>query len=188
MTYETWERDLRERIESLPEEECDRVLEYYREMFGEMTGGGRTEESVLEEFGTPEKCAAQVLGEWESKSEKAEDPAPAPKREKRISAAEVVGLIFFTLFLVLPFVAVAISIVISFAAVTLAGGVTGIAGIVFALYYPFSGALSSSIMAGVGLGIASSGVGLLLFVAFWQLTKRTAMLFAKAFRAMYVRR
>ena len=192
MTYEIWENDLRSRILSLPAEERERVLEYYREMYSEMTASGRSVESILEEFGTPEKCAAQVSAEWGSKAEDSENALPAsapePKGKKRVSAAEVVGLIFATLLLILPIGVSAFAVVISFGAVCVSGGVVGVGGILLAIAYPFSGASAASIPAGIGLSLASAGAGLLLMVGFYYLTKWSAIWTILALKAIYKRR
>ena len=217
MTYKEWEKDLAKGIKTLPKGERARVLEYYREMFDEMTGGGRTESSVLEEFGLPEKCAVQALSEWVTRTESGEvvlanareekqleialDEARAQKKEAialsravekkrgRISAGEVVGLIFFTLLLVLPLGVSALALVISFGAISLSGGVIGLAGVVFAVGFPFTGnATGIANLAGVGIGIAASGVGLLLFVGFFYVTKGSGILFYRAIKAIYKRR
>ena len=182
MTYKLWERNLKKGIKTLPKEERERIAEYYREMFDELKSGGMDEESAIAELGSPEKCAAQAIAEGE------QNPSSAPKARAKFSAAEAVGLIFFTLLLILPFGAAALGIVIAFGAVALSGGVLGIGGLVFAVYFPFSGASSSAVTAGIGLGIAASGVGLLLLVGFFYATKWATILLAKALRAVYVRR
>lgn len=190
MTYKVWERRLKRGIKGLPKGERERIAEYYREMFYEMTSGGRTEESVLAEFGSPEKCALQVLTEEEfSAKEGGNLRSVSPARARRRSSpAEVAGLVFFTLLLVLPLTVVALGILTAFGALTLSGGVIGVCGVAFALCFPFSGVSGAAVFSGIGMGVASSGAGLLLFVGFFYATKGMAVALYKALRAVYVRR
>ena len=189
MTYKVWERKLKKGIKKLPKEERGRVVEYYREMYEDMKSGGRAEDSVLFEFGSPEKCAEQALSEQ----------TPIRKKEGRIkgekagnggkySVAGFIGLVFFSLLVAFPLLIVAIAVLISFGAVSIAGGVAGIAGVVLAVYVPFSGISAAFVMSGVGVCIAAAGVGCLLFVAFFYATKGMAIGIVKALKAIYVRR
>lgn len=186
MTYKVWERKLKKGINALPKEERERVAEYYREMYDEMRIGGRSESSILAEFGSPERCAQQAL--TEGKTTRGTRGSSRQSERKRVSAAEAVGLFFFTLLVILPISVVAVSIVISFGAVCLSGGAIGIAGVVFAIAVPFMGIASSAIPVGIGMGIAASGIGCLLFVAFFYATKGAAIIFGKVLKAIYVRR
>lgn len=187
MTYKVWERQFKSKLKALPSGERKRIVEYYREMYADLTSGDRSEESVLAEFGTPEQCAAKVLNGGEAPSEQGESAVPAKERPK-FSAAEVLGLAFFTLLLLLPLLAVAVSVLITLGALCLSGGAVCIAGFVFACYFPFSGVASSAVAAGVGLGIAASGVGLFFLVGFFYATKGAAIALVKALKAIYVRR
>lgn len=186
MTYKVWERKLKRGLKSSPKEEQKRVVEYYREMYDEMTSGGRTEESVLAEFGPPEKCARQVMSEESVKRRKVGNVSSERKTRRDFSVARAVGLILFTLLLALPLGAAALGILVSCGALCLAGGVTGVGGIIFAVYYPFSGAVA--VLPGVGMGLAASGVGALLFVGFFYATKGVAIALFKTIKAVYARR
>ena len=187
MKYKRWERRLLKGLGALPKAERARIAEYYREMYAEMTGGGRSEESVLAEFGSPEKCAEQVLRE-EKTIPKRRVKGVEPAANKTHSAAEVAGLILFTLFIGLPLGIVAVGILITFGALCLSGGALGIAGLIFAAYYPFVGTTATEIAAGVGVGIGASGAGLLLLVGFFYATKGLAIALGKTVKAVYGRR
>ena len=153
-------------------------------MFDEMRNAGRSEASVLAEFGSPEKCAKQVLAEEREGSKN----TALVKDRKRFSAAEIVGLIFFTLLLTIPVGSGMLGILVSFGALSLSGALIGVAGLIFAVYFPFSGVAEVGVMAGIGIGVAASGVGLLLFVGFFYATKGLAIVLVKALKAVYVRR
>ena len=188
MTYKVWERQFKSKLKSLPSGERKRIVEYYREMFADLTSGERSEESVLAEFGTPEQCAAKVLNDGEAPDVQGDEAVSAKKERPKFSAAEILGLAFFTLLLLLPLLAVAISVLIALGALCISGGAVGIAGLVFACYFPFSGVASSAVAAGVGLGLGASGVGLFFLVGFFYATKGAAIALVKALKAIYVRR
>ena len=110
------------------------------------------------------------------------------QQRKQRSAAEVLGLILFTLILGIPLFSVAFAIIVTFIALSASTAAVGIAGVVFAAMYPFMGAASETIFAGIGMGFAASGIGLMLFGAFVSITRLVIIGFSKLFKAIYVRR
>ena len=190
MTYKEWERILKKEMKYLPNEERIRILEYYRELYNDMTNEGKTEDEILNEFGLPKKCVYQMLGDGEKDG--AEDGnqsfGPTGKKRNKFSAAELIGIIFFTVLLIFPLAAVGVAILISLGAITISGGAVSIAGLAFAVYYPFTGVTSYAMFTGIGMGIAASGIGLLLFIGAFFATKGMAIVLFKAFKGIYVRR
>ncbi len=180
MTYKKWERRLKSRLHSLSRDERDRALEYYREMRDEMSFNGKSEEKIIAELGSPESCARSVLADRETQ--------PTTRKKGGYSFAEVIGLIFFTIILVVPLSAVLISVIVAMGACSLVGVAASLGGIAFAIGYPIYIGGGTIGIAGIGLGIAASGVGLLLFVGFALVTKYAAILFGKFIRAIYKRR
>ena len=60
MTYKAWERALRKELRVVSRVECERTLEYYREMKDEKQASGESEETIVAEFGSPRECARRV--------------------------------------------------------------------------------------------------------------------------------
>ena len=110
------------------------------------------------------------------------------QQKKHRSAAEVLGLILFTLILGIPLFAVAFAIVIAFVALTASSAAVGIAGIAFAVMYPIMGAAGETVLAGIGMGFAASGVGLILFGIFMSFTRLVIIGFSKLCKVVYGRR
>ena len=189
MTYKEWEKDLRNELASLAKMEQDRTVEYYREMYDEMKLNGRSEESILDEFGTPEQCARKVLNSGIAKSvETNAAPQQPDKPKSKVTVAEVFGIALFTLFIIIPLTGFAISVVGTLAAVCVSGFAVGLGGIGFAIGCPILGYFSESTMVAIGAGLAASGVGWLLFAGFFAATKGAAIAFWKILKAVYVRR
>ncbi len=188
MTYKTWERKLKKELKTLPKTERERVVEYYREMRDEMVSYGRSEQSVLSELGSPESCARKALteGDYTVTGRTNNRNVSTPKRG--ITFFEFIGLTLVTLFLVLPIGSGFIGVIIAFAGVCIAGLATGISGIVAAVAYPIYTGGGVAATAGIGLGLTASGVGFLLFVVFFILTKYSAIFLAKLLKAIYKRR
>ena len=153
-------------------------------MRDDMASYGKSEETILAELGSPESCAKKAIsgGDYSSEARKT-----AAKKGNH-TFFEVVGLLLITLFLVLPIGSACIGVIAGFAGVCIAGAATGIAGIIAAVAYPIYVGAGAAATAGVGLGLAASGVGLLLFVAFFVITKYSAIFFAKLLKAIYKRR
>lgn len=187
MTYKKWERKLKKELSPLPKTECERVLEYYREMRDEMASGGRSEESILAELGSPESCARKTLSEEGYTGRQAGGRNAYSSAKSGHSVAEVIGLFFATVLLVLPIGSALLGVLAAFAAVCVSGAVVGIAGIFGAIAYPFVIGGGDMALAGVGAGLAASGVGLILFVVFFFITKYTAIALAKLLKAIYKR-
>ena len=188
MTYKEWESALLGYLRSMPSDELEKIKEYYREMYGDRSDAGMGEAEILAEFGEAKVCAAKILVENADAKESAlpqnlqkSDTAPAEKekfslKEKlgSISPAQVVGWFFLGLFVLIPAAAIAISVIVSFAATTLGCGVGSVGGLVIALISPFiSGPAmgAANATATVGAGLAASGICALLTIAFYYLTK-----------------
>ena len=187
MTYKVWEKSLREELANLAKEEQDRTIEYYREMYDEMILNGRSEESILDEFGTPEQCARKVLNSGIARQVETNNE-PQDKPKSKISAAEVFGIALFTIFVIIPLTGIAISVVGTLAGMCVAGFGLGIGGIGFAIGCPILGLIDASPFVGIGAGLAVSGVGWLLFAALFEATKYASIAFCKILKAIYVRR
>ncbi|MBQ8658608.1 MAG: DUF1700 domain-containing protein [Clostridia bacterium] len=183
MTKKVWDKLFLKALSSLPHHERKKMLAYYDEIFSDKLESGSSEAEILAQFGAPEECARRILNEQY-------DGVPEPKTLKRFSVGELVGLGFLTLLLIIPLASVAVAVLAVFGACCLSGGVFAVGGVLFSLLSPFftAGMSAAGVIAQIGSGIALSGVGALLFVGFFFLTKYLAVGVWKAFKFIYVRR
>ena len=182
MTLKEWEKKLKKHLKKLPKQEQTEIISYYREMYGDKLDAGHTNAEILHEFGLPEDCAARILAE--------EHPEEinlhaSKKTNNGPSVAYIVGMIFFTLIIILPLSIAALGVIISFGAASLSGCVASLMGIVIILWSPFQFTGVAAIMAGVSIGIIAIGIGMILFVTFWLATKYIAIGTVKALRMIY---
>lgn len=196
MNWKKWERTLKRFLSPLPKSEQKEIAMYYREIYEDKLDLGLTEQEILAEFGSPQACAGRMIAE---SSVQQENPVPASNpfvREYKVkpikthSAGEVVGMVFFTLLLVIPIAAVWVSVIATFAAVGVACVAVGFAGLIFPLLSPFYSLLGFSgisFTANLGLYLASAGVGLMLSVAFYYATKYTAIALKETLKLVYGR-
>ena len=257
MTLQEWEKKLKKYLSPLPKSEQNRIVEYYREMYGDKIDNGCSEAEILAEFGDPQVCAGRMISE-NADTEEQEQPIFAPikqpkqpkqpqqaqsaqqaqptgnpyvgnpyvsspyvgnpylssaaganiantnatnnapmaqtatdKAKKSPSVGAVIGWIFFTLLIGIPVMAVIVSVIASLAAVFISGIAVAVAGAVFAvasLFFGIFGVPASGIFASLGLGLAASGVGILLAIGFSFATKYTAVYTFKGVRWLYAGR
>ena len=182
MTKKSWEKRLLAKLRPLPRAERKKVLEYYREIYGDKAEAGFSETEILAEFGAPEDCAAKILA-----GENAQ--LTLQKRERRkLSPAEIVGMFFLSLILILPLALTAFALIVTFFAVSVSGVAVAIAGGVYAIGAPLLsiGSLSAAgCFAHLGVGLTLCGVGCLLFVAFEPVGKYLAIGTGKALKFLY---
>lgn len=182
MTKKSWEKRLLAKLRHLPRAERKKILEYYREIYGDKTEAGFSEAEILAEFGSPEECATKILA--------GENAQPTlQKRERRkLSPAEIVGIFFLSLILILPLALTAFALIVTFFALTVAGVGIAITGVIYAIGAPILSIGSLSIagcLAHFGVGLALCGVGCLLFVAFEFFGKYLAVGTGKALTFLY---
>ena len=196
MTYKQWEKQLKKHLSSLSASERTDALEYYRELYGDKREAGETDEEIVSGFGAPEVCAKRILAETDENNASYADSADykgyanyAPKRKKRkfgnYSPAQIAGIVCLTVLILCPLAEIALAVVASFAAVSLAGGIVAVAG---AVYVPLSlsfGVGFGATVAHVGSGIAACGVGLVLLAAFFLAAKYTVIGCVKGVKFLY---
>ena len=186
MTFSEWKKALRRSLDDLPDEEIDTAIEYYKEMFADMTEAGRSEEDILAEFGAPAECAERILrdrGYDPVRSEPASVTKKEPradkekKPERRFSILRAVGIFFFSLLIYLPIAAIAFSLIISFAAVAFSGAACAAACALVAAVAPIGlliGAGGGEVVMSIGICLVLAGVGVLLAIGFFYATKYTS--------------
>lgn len=180
---------LKFKLSKLPEEDRENALRYYIEYFED--AGPEQEQEILNELGDPEQVAAQILSEYAIHSMESQ-----PKSMKKgLSAVWLIIASVFAAPVALPLaiaaVAVALvlvvclfAVLISLFAVVVSILATGLACILAALYvafYHFPTALTIG-----GLGLLTSGLGLLLLPPVYALARKSihglAYLFQRIFR------
>jgi len=193
---------LREKINSLPQADINRSLDYYAEMIDDRIEDGISEEDAVSALGSVEDIASQILGDASvsAKAEPIKEPDAAPSVTKNNSGWAIflivlgspvwIPIIIALLAIVLSVLIVLWSVVISFWAVFLAIALSAVvlvvAGIVLALtLHPVSAAVC------VGTGFVCGGVSILLFLLFRAVTIGIVWMCKGIFRgikAMFSRR
>ena len=200
MNFSEWKKALRAALDDMPDDEVDSALDYYKEMFADMSELGRSERDIIAEFGTPSDCADKIRRECgdlkavksdenteekantphtvlnsEQKAEKSADSESNKKR--RISVGEAIGIFFFSLILVLPLAAAAFGAVAAFGACAISGGLIALGGALLCAASPavlLLGYGTGELILVLGGGITMIGIGGLLAVGFFLATKYTA--------------
>ena len=187
MNYKEWEDRFIKTLKPLDSSERERLAEYYREMYEEKLSEGKSEEVVLEEFGSPESSAYRILAEnYEEKEvEKVNEEKPKINFSVRDKSFEYIGLALLSLLLIIPIAGAMLGVIVAFGSVSVSGVAVSVAGVVGILALPFLGA--GNVTALLGFLIASIGVGILLFIGFYYLTKYTAIICYKCLNAIYKR-
>ncbi|MBQ8429843.1 MAG: DUF1700 domain-containing protein [Clostridia bacterium] len=184
-----WEKKFLDGLESLPEAERYKIAEYYREMYGDKLEAGQSSDDILAEFGDPKECAERILQENENTDEEValeserekevvshqkEEVMSVEKKERYWTPATIVGMAFLTLLLIIPLASGALSVITALGSLALAGVIVALAGVVYVIIAPFmglSGVAFSGIIAHLGMGFLCCGLGILLCIGFFFVTK-----------------
>ena len=194
MTLKEWERRLINNLKGLSKEEREKIRDYYREIYGDKVDAGYTGEEIVEEFGSPEECAQKILAEGKTETANATTPSVQKKWrfKKPESAASIVGMVFLNLCVLVPMFSVILAIIAAFAAVAIGGAAAavgfGLYAIVGPIYSGANGAPFGGCLAHLGIGVAGVGIGILLFIAFYFVTKYSVIGAVKLFKRIYFRR
>lgn len=159
---------LRQRLTGFSQEDADRSIDYYAEMIEDRIEDGMTEEEAVLAMGSPEDAVAQILRE-----------TPLPKLVKtklkpsrKLKAWEIVLLalgsplwivLLAAAFIILLSVYIVLwSVVLVLYATDLTLGACGIAGL--AAFVPiFIAANTGAGLVALGIGLAGTGLAILLF-------------------------
>lgn len=210
MTYIQWEREFQKCIKSLPEQEKQEIIGYYRELYADKREEGLSDDEIIKNFGTPMLCAATIMmdnASDEKESSETEKKLPPTQKEKkaspenadtprsrsrgRITVASVVGWFFLITLFLIPLAAVLVSVFSALAACTLVGGATAITGVILAIASPFSlfvGYTVLSALATLGAALVAIGIGIVIFEVFFIITKYFAFVCFKLCRCFFKRR
>ncbi len=191
MTKYEWETELKKNIHRLPKSEQDKALDYYNELFADKAESGMSETQIISEFGNPCDVADKILAEYQYdlrpaesgpapgkerpadvsptpaaapvKSEKQPAPQPEKKKETVVESVGIfIGGAFKIVFGILGGVAsaflwLAIGIVLAVGFSMLCGGVVYM--ITALVSYTAHG---PALFAVLGIGLISSGIGLMI--------------------------
>ena len=185
MTKYEWEKELRRNLSRIPNNEAERALSYYDELFADKAEQGYSEREIINEFGNPFDVANSIIRDYEAERGNANSagrssfvpPTPQPdrynpntgekyytqeeydKKAKRAQRGGAVGALVRIVFLLPYFIAFVTfaSLLIGFsaAAVGCIGGGLFGIGISFTLI-PSGGLLFG---AGIGASVIVMGVG-----------------------------
>ncbi len=207
MTYIEWESEFKKCIKSIPEKEKDEIVGYYREMYSDRHEAGLSDEEIIKNFGEPMLCAAKILMENAAeenggvRKEKSEATIKKPLSQKfkqtgveyckKISVSKIVGWFFLTVLFIIPLAAVVISAIAALASATVACAAASVSGGILAIASPFAfflGYTGLGVLATAGAGLATAGVGLLLFEVFFFITKYSILPCVKILKHFFKRR
>ena len=76
MNQETFLKELAAGLTGLSEQERNSVLDYYREMICDGVENGKSEEAVIQNFGSPQDIAAQIRSEYHESASQVQPPVP----------------------------------------------------------------------------------------------------------------
>lgn len=170
MNREAYLQELWGRLSNrMPRKELEHTMHYYEEYFSE--AGPEREAAVMDELGTPEDLARQIMGERAvDMGSPAYDSPPRVRREPWSGGkiALVVCLSPIWLPLLIAAFAVVVSLVaavFSVVAALILGGVGVVAGGVFAVWCGFTAIFSGgfpTLMFFSGMGLFCAGIGVLM--------------------------
>ena len=196
MTYKQWETSLLKYLNKLSNNEKAEIVGYYREMYNDKRDTGVPEQEIIRSFGDPLIAATKILkenGEYASRLDEAPQGAPeknektsrkpAPvlnkeeneeKKKSKISVPRIIGWFFIILLVGIPLAAIMIGVIVACGAIAIAGAAMVIAGAVAAVASPFMLLLEYSfpaVLVMLGASLVTSGLGALIFVLFYYITK-----------------
>ncbi len=172
MTYRKWEYDLKCLLQGYPKKEVDELTRYYAEIYGDKKDAGFSDDDILIEFGTPEECAEKFRAEAA-----AQDSGKKKPQFKLPSADKLTKLILLTVFVYIPLAAAVLSGILTLAALSLGGAglaVAGLGSIALSFYHAISGNGVAVFLSMLGLGLGGIGVGAIISIAFFFITKYAA--------------
>lgn len=187
MTYNEWEGSLIRALSSLPDDEKENAIEYYREIYSDKSEAGISDGDIIADFGTPQAVALRILNEnaIESKesildngSKQGEKVTRMQDNGKKLTVSAIIGYACLILFVGIPAAVIMISFIASFGAATVGCAAGVIGGIVGAIASPFGmilGYTGLNALATAGACMALAGASLILFLVFYAITKYVAV-------------
>ena len=184
---------MKQNLKTLSKEEINKILDYYREIYGDKADTGMSEDMIVDLFGSPDECAKKLLMEEgrELPSPPVEKVAKEERKNTSVSPAQIVGMVFASLLLFIPLFVVFLGIIVSCGSIGISGVVSAVAGVLYAICSPllfaFFGASVWGILANISVGVALTGAGLLLVALGYYATKYTVTFSIWLFKIIYFR-
>lgn len=177
MNKKTYFDSLRSCLSSVPKEEQNKLIEYYAEIINDKIENGMTEQAALEELGTPEQLARQIL----------EDNPKLPKYPVHTSgrAGAVVGFSLLIPFVIILF-AVLLVLSVSFLVIPFSMLLAGLLYFFASFVTMFNGFAAGLMQTGISLSVFA--LGILLFyptVLFGKTCLNTVVAIVKKYMRVY---
>ena len=180
MNKESYLAQIRQLLQSLPEEDRERSLAFYTESIDDRIEDGMSEEEAVASMESPEEAAKAILMDM-----------PIPKlvkarvKEKHMGALEIILLVlgfplWFPLLLTVLILGLTVylvvwTLVLSLGAVALALGLSAVAGVVAAVYFIIKAGLPLFLLA-LGAALVLTGLAILFGFAVAGMGRLAVML------------
>lgn len=195
MNKQEFLKEVREKLNDLPENDINKSLDYYEEMIQDRMEEGLSEEEAVEALGSMEDIVSQILSEVspqqsEENPEKVEEvKEPTNPSQKKFGALQITLIIlgfplWFPLIvaafsIILSLYIVVWSVLISLYAADLAIGVSAIAAIAGTAMLLVSGEYAQAVCS-FGTFLMCAGLSILMFLALLEISKGTVFLSKRA--------
>jgi uncharacterized membrane protein len=195
MNKESYLAQIRQLLQSLPEEDRERSLAFYAESIDDRIEDGMSEEEAVASLESPEEAAKTILMD-----------TPLPKlvkarvKQRRMGALEILLLVlgfplWFPLLLTILILGltvylVAWTLVLSLGAVVLSLGLSAAAALIAAVYCLFKGGITLALL-GFGACLVLAGLTVLLgFVTAWagRLAIRLGKAMVRGLKSLLIRK
>lgn len=209
MTKYEWERELKKHIAILPQNEQNKIFDYYNEMFEDRIEAGMQEKDIIYEFGNPYDVAQKILIDYrfeetepirpprysnisDSNERNTENENGTSSPQKTNSSKGGFGrailMLVFYVFIGIPVLAVILSL--AAAGIMLAAGCFALiaGGIVYAVYWLvqlFALGFAASSVVPLGLGLLCTGLGFAFIVPCFKITKAILLCIIKILKATF---
>ena len=165
MTFGSWLNEIEARLSCVNENERAGILNYYRELYGDKSDAGLSDEAILSEFGTLDECIERI---------KQESPELFENERTCVPFKKIATHIALLLFVGLPAALSALSALAALAVCTLGGAGTclgGVAVVIYSIALLFGGAGANTVLIQFGIGLAMTGAGVMICIGFFFMTK-----------------
>ncbi|MCL2061039.1 MAG: DUF1700 domain-containing protein [Firmicutes bacterium] len=88
MTKYEWEKELKNNLKRLPQEEIARIVDYYNELFADKAESGSSEREIIRGFGNPFDVAYKIIYDSGAVAAQAEETPPSAPAQTEAKADE----------------------------------------------------------------------------------------------------
>ena len=175
---------IRDGLNGLPQSDIEKYLDYYSEMIEDRMEDGASQEEAVASMESVEEIVRQILPDVSSTQTTEEQESAGHSLRPWEVVLLVLGsplwlsLALAGFFLILAFYIILWSVVLVFYAVDLVFAAAGVSGIAAGITLPFSGMHTQAVFL-LGIGLVCAGIAILLFFAFYKVTRGMAVLSKK---------